>query len=660
MKELIRHILKEETSDLKKPFMRYEKLINKLVYDVFDEGICGFSWDVIKLHHREGISIRIILHFTYDSLEEFGYERYGQSKQELKNLIEDYLPKFNGIYIAYDTTKCDKDTISLNENKKRNYLRYLNGIVEPYKEDECICDINIHYDEEDDMYSVYVVTSTECLAEKFDNSATFLVREINKIKYNIKKEIKSFLPIENIYVGSYGKPNCDWDPVRRIDEDYSPAGKEVTPNEIVVHKSNPMFRDKIMSQGLKARAGECYKIYVGYGEKCIPAIFATNSTNKKAWFDSTYDDDIWFIDTTKIPDVKWFKDKHFESRSKHIVTFQDIPKEAITLKYEGTGSGDVKTWNKKSPNLFENKDEQFSEDRNKQKLITNLINDSDIFDYKHFCGFDIIPPQERTDQYNFLNKNKIPFLIKVYFVGGPNSEVWPKTQAIRNKELDLIENLRDHIKSFVPYNIEIMGSHVTSCQGYEKLMKRKYTKDELQESTKKNDENKDKDLSKKLKLAKALIYDFFGDEVSFIEQSTYDNKPLLKIYYTTDSKAANHSSWLAEKISELVMEYTGNNLILAPWYTFGWDVRKKLADIYIGCEELKTDEDGNVLDEEENTEGVGGYAAPAFEMEPDHVHFKHLYNESELTEKCWKGYTQKGMKTMFGKRYPNCIKKKKK
>jgi hypothetical protein len=27
------------------------------------------------------------------------------------------------------------------------------------------------------------------------------------------------------------------------------------------------------------------------------------------------------------------------------------------------------------------------------------------------------------------------------------------------------------------------------------------------------------------------------------------------------------------------------------------------------------------------------------------------------TERCWKGYTQKGFKTMFGKRYPNCVKK---
>jgi len=31
--------------------------------------------------------------------------------------------------------------------------------------------------------------------------------------------------------------------------------------------------------------------------------------------------------------------------------------------------------------------------------------------------------------------------------------------------------------------------------------------------------------------------------------------------------------------------------------------------------------------------------------------------ETTLDEKCWKGYEKKGMKTMFGKRYPNCVKK---
>ena len=33
------------------------------------------------------------------------------------------------------------------------------------------------------------------------------------------------------------------------------------------------------------------------------------------------------------------------------------------------------------------------------------------------------------------------------------------------------------------------------------------------------------------------------------------------------------------------------------------------------------------------------------------------YEVEVIDEKCWKGYEKKGMKTMFGKRYPNCVKK---
>ena len=122
-----------------------------------------------------------------------------------------------------------------------------------------------------------------------------------------------------------------------INENYSPAGKEITPNKIVIHKSSPVWRENILKTGLQASAGECYKSYVGYGEKCIPAIFATNSINQRAWFDSTYDDDVWAINTELIPNVKWYKDRHFESSKKHIVTFDNIPSEAIELMREGTG-----------------------------------------------------------------------------------------------------------------------------------------------------------------------------------------------------------------------------------------------------------------------------------------------------------------------------------
>lgn len=108
LRKHIKQVLKEEmSSDLKKPFMKYEKLINKLVYEVFDEGICGFDWEVVQLHEREGLSMRIVLHFTKNSYKEFDYQRYADAKQELKVWFEDYLPKFNGIFIAYDTTKCN-------------------------------------------------------------------------------------------------------------------------------------------------------------------------------------------------------------------------------------------------------------------------------------------------------------------------------------------------------------------------------------------------------------------------------------------------------------------------------------------------------------------------------------------------------------------------
>jgi len=37
--------------------------------------------------------------------------------------------------------------------------------------------------------------------------------------------------------------------------------------------------------------------------------------------------------------------------------------------------------------------------------------------------------------------------------------------------------------------------------------------------------------------------------------------------------------------------------------------------------------------------------------------FEGLLTFQQFQEKCWKGYEKKGMKTMFGKRYPNCVKK---
>ena len=123
-------------------------------------------------------------------------------------------------------------------------------------------------------------------------------------------------------------------------------GEEITPGRFIVHSSNPSNRDNISTTGLQVSLGECYLIYAdsnyGEDEECIPAVFATDSLKKKDMFDSTYDDDIWVIDTERAG-VQWYKDAHFEGGdTKHIVTFEDVPADAVRLIYKGTG-GD--TWN---------------------------------------------------------------------------------------------------------------------------------------------------------------------------------------------------------------------------------------------------------------------------------------------------------------------------
>jgi len=122
------------------------------------------------------------------------------------------------------------------------------------------------------------------------------------------------------------------------EELYSPAGKEYSPSRFVVHKSPPIWRNSIKRTGLQVSVGECYQQFVGDDVECKKAIFATDSMKNKDMFDSTYDDDIWVIDT-KCAKVKWYEDKHFEDGDYkyHIVTFEDIPAKCLKLIHKGTG-----------------------------------------------------------------------------------------------------------------------------------------------------------------------------------------------------------------------------------------------------------------------------------------------------------------------------------
>jgi len=113
---------------------------------------------------------------------------------------------------------------------------------------------------------------------------------------------------------------------------------EVIPNKYIYHTSNPIFRDKIREMGLIPKnKSETWLSDTKINGKVI---FAVNSDNKVEWWDSTYDDDIYQIDTDLLNN-KWYNDPNFGLDNKRIITFNSIPINAIKLIYRGSYSNNI-------------------------------------------------------------------------------------------------------------------------------------------------------------------------------------------------------------------------------------------------------------------------------------------------------------------------------
>ena len=110
--------------------------------------------------------------------------------------------------------------------------------------------------------------------------------------------------------------------------------KEVKPNLHVYHTSNPMFRDKIAKEGLVPQGRS--EAWLSDTKIDGKVIFAVNSDNKKDWWDSTYDDDVYRIETSGLGN-KWYSDPNFLVQDHRIITFEPIPLRAIELIKKGTG-----------------------------------------------------------------------------------------------------------------------------------------------------------------------------------------------------------------------------------------------------------------------------------------------------------------------------------
>jgi len=107
----------------------------------------------------------------------------------------------------------------------------------------------------------------------------------------------------------------------------------VETNRYIYHTSNPYYRDQIAKQGLIPKGKS--ETWLSDTKIDGEVIFAVNSEDKKDWWDSTYDDDIYQIDTNNLK-AKWYVDPNFILDDRRIITFEPIPAKHLKLIYEGS------------------------------------------------------------------------------------------------------------------------------------------------------------------------------------------------------------------------------------------------------------------------------------------------------------------------------------
>lgn len=109
---------------------------------------------------------------------------------------------------------------------------------------------------------------------------------------------------------------------------------------ILFHRSNHVYRDSIMNNGLVPSVGASYESHSldrkegTENEKPIPVIFLSDNDA----YDSGYDDDLWAINTSMLDKDSLFQDfdESMYKNSGAMVYTKPIPPEALKLVYKGS------------------------------------------------------------------------------------------------------------------------------------------------------------------------------------------------------------------------------------------------------------------------------------------------------------------------------------
>jgi len=170
-----------------------------------NRNLCSFRHPDHLMNYLLELTLEDLYHAWF--YETVTYEEWEESIPYIENYIKE---KYYNETVELWKNKCGGKRLYESEDKPGKYLELIKDLVEPFKDEVAVCDIEINYDEEDDMYSLYIIIGLKDLDKKFHQ-----VRQVQRNHYvkqllfKIKKTISGFLPIKNIYVGSYSSPNCE-------------------------------------------------------------------------------------------------------------------------------------------------------------------------------------------------------------------------------------------------------------------------------------------------------------------------------------------------------------------------------------------------------------------------------------------------------------------
>jgi hypothetical protein len=178
-------------------------------------------YDENKLTPEENEDFKSMIKYLYDDAQHSAFRsKFEDSRmfntnyftvKELNgediDLIERGILSLTEAEELHDKLYGGNQSLNESEEKQVKYLNILKDLVEPFKDEDCVCSVKVWYNDEDDMYLIDVEVGTQEMKEKFF-AEVGKTHYVKKLRLKIKETIKDYLPIDNFYVGTYATPKC--------------------------------------------------------------------------------------------------------------------------------------------------------------------------------------------------------------------------------------------------------------------------------------------------------------------------------------------------------------------------------------------------------------------------------------------------------------------